>query len=315
MNNYWYMGILILLPFLGASQEFEVEGDVKIRDNDPILRLSSNTNQSLGYLLGYSGGVTLGVFSGDLNFYTRVGPTSSLKMRVKDNGNVGIKTSDPLTKLHISGGVDASLSTHGYLMLGSRTSTNIIIDNNEIMARNNGQTSPLFLNHDGGAIYARGIRNIGDHKNMQFNSSTGEIGWDNSSRRSKINIETLWDDWSKIFDARPVKYCRPGSPERWEFGYIAEEMDSIGLSNLVGYDAEGVPDDFHYEKMVIYLTEIIKIHNSEIQSLKTKNEELERRLTQMNSLINVRKSTGDVPFESPQIRNPRSISLPSPDFN
>ena len=183
-------------------------------------------------------------------------------------------------------------------MLGFSTSSNLILDNNEIMARNNGQSAPLYLNHDGGAIYAKGIRNIGDHKNMQFNSSTGEIGWDNSSRRSKIKIETLHDDWSKVLNARPVKYCRPNNPNRWEYGYIAEEMDSIGLTNLVGYDPDGIPDDFHYAKMIIYLTEIIKIHNSDIQLLKVENDELKRLLKEMNTPQDVKRARRDLPSRS-----------------
>jgi len=58
---------------------------------------------------------------------------------------MGISTSTPLTKLHILGGQDAGLpnTSNGYLMLGSGTSTNLIFDNNEIMARNNGSAAPL----------------------------------------------------------------------------------------------------------------------------------------------------------------------------
>ena len=64
-------------------------------------------------------------------------------------------------------------------------------------------------------------------------SLNGEIGYDNSSRRYKSNISPLYDDWKKILGAQPVKYDRPASPGDWEYGYIAEEMDSIGLKNLV----------------------------------------------------------------------------------
>lgn len=48
---------------------------------------------------------------------------------------------------------DASLSsaTQG-LRIGSVTGANLIADNNEIMARNNGAAAELFLNNDGGAI-------------------------------------------------------------------------------------------------------------------------------------------------------------------
>lgn len=111
---------------------------------------------------------------------------------------------------------------------------------------------------------------------MQYNSSTGEIGYDNSSRRYKTNIKTLVDDWSKILQARPVQYTRPASQDYWEYGYIAEEIDSIGLTNLVGYDQLGLPDDVKYDRMVIYHNEILKLQQSQIQELKELVTELKK---------------------------------------
>lgn len=55
-------------------------------------------------------------------------------------------------KVQITNGSDASLSSHGYLTIGTISSTNVIIDNNEIMARNNGANSPLYFNDDGGDV-------------------------------------------------------------------------------------------------------------------------------------------------------------------
>ncbi len=139
-------------------------------------------------------------------------------------------------------------------------------------------TNPLFRLLLDGKMYATGLRNIGDKKNMQYNSSTGEIGYDNSSRRYKNNISTLEDDWKKILLTRPVRYTRPASPDHWEYGYIAEEIDSIGLHNLVGYDAQCQPDDVKYDRMVIYLTELVKQHHQAIQDLRRENASLRNHL-------------------------------------
>ncbi|MGE3181311.1 MAG: hypothetical protein AB7N71_06755 [Phycisphaerae bacterium] len=68
------------------------------------------------------------------------------------SGNVGIGTTAPAAKLHVNGGTDSSIGGGGYIVSGSTTGLNISIDNNEIMARNNGATSTLFLNNDGGAV-------------------------------------------------------------------------------------------------------------------------------------------------------------------
>ena len=83
---------------------------------------------------------------------------------------------------------------------------------------------------------------------MHYNLTTREIGYDNSSRRYKKNITTLEDDWNKILKARPVRYTRESSSEYWEFGYIAEEMDSIGLTHLVYKNEEGFIEDFIMKK-------------------------------------------------------------------
>jgi hypothetical protein len=47
---------------------------------------------------------------------------------------------------------DVSLGGGGGLVIGNTAGGNIGMDGNEIMARNNGQTSTLFLNNDGGSV-------------------------------------------------------------------------------------------------------------------------------------------------------------------
>ncbi|MBK8504032.1 MAG: tail fiber domain-containing protein [Saprospiraceae bacterium] len=140
-----------------------------------------------------------------------------------------------------------------------------------------------FWMYPDGKLYANNLGNIGDHKDMQWNSTTGEIGWDSSTRRPKIQISTLSDDWSKILQTRPVKFTRPASPDHWEYGYIAEEMDSVGVTNLVGYDAEGLPDDVKYEKMVLYLTEMTKIHHQMIAEQEKEISELKETIGILSS--------------------------------
>lgn len=54
--------------------------------------------------------------------------------------------------VHILTGAEASLSTHGYLQTGQTDGINLIMDNNEIAARNNGAESPLFLQPNQGNV-------------------------------------------------------------------------------------------------------------------------------------------------------------------
>ena len=75
--------------------------------------------------------------------------TESLNaLNVKQDGNIGIGTTSPGTKLHINGGNDASLGGGGFLLIGPESGMNMVLDDNEIIARNNGNPSKLYLNKD-----------------------------------------------------------------------------------------------------------------------------------------------------------------------
>lgn len=106
-----------------------------------------------------------------------------------NSDGMGISNSAPLTKLHILSGQDAGLgsSANGYLMLGPGTSTNIIIDNNEIMARNNGAAAPLTLQNDGGSVR---IGNVAAPAGYLFAVNGKMI-----SEELKVQLSGSWPDY------------------------------------------------------------------------------------------------------------------------
>jgi hypothetical protein len=124
---------------------------------------------------------------------------------------------------------------------------------------------------------------FGDRQEMQYESSSGTFFYDNSSRRYKKDITPLADDFKLILKAQPKTYTRPGAPGIWELGYIAEEMDSLGLKKLVSYDETGIPDGYNYEKMILYVTEILKMHNADIEALQQEVAALKAEKTQLQS--------------------------------
>jgi hypothetical protein len=76
-------------------------------------------------------------------------------------GDVGVGEIDPQARLHVTGGTDAEPGSGGVLVLGDVDAGNLALDGNELMARNNGAVSTLFLNNDGGDVRVGGTLDVG----------------------------------------------------------------------------------------------------------------------------------------------------------
>ncbi|MBR9758163.1 MAG: hypothetical protein GYB39_08755 [Algicola sp.] len=140
---------------------------------------------------------------------------------VLQNGNVGITVINPRSKLHITGGTDASYTnTSGYMVLGDVTGDNIVMDSNEILARNNGAASGLYLQQSGGDVYA------------------GGAVVHSSDRRLKRNIETLPYGLEEVLQLAPKQYYwkNRGVQTRKSLGLIAQEVQPI--INEIVHEAE-----------------------------------------------------------------------------
>lgn len=73
-------------------------------------------------------------------------------MVIGPTGNIGIGSTAPAIKLVVAGGTTANLSGGGYILTNDEASTNVIIDDTGIQARNNGSKSDLFLQRNGGDV-------------------------------------------------------------------------------------------------------------------------------------------------------------------
>lgn len=91
-------------------------------------------------------------------------------------GQVGIGTKTPENRLSILGGSDASLSGGGFLQVGGAGGANLVLDDDEIMARNNGVASTLFLQGDGGNVV------IGD------STAAGRFGINTDSPAADLHV-------------------------------------------------------------------------------------------------------------------------------
>ncbi|HEX6169507.1 MAG TPA: hypothetical protein VFZ33_07425 [Chitinophagaceae bacterium] len=148
-------------------------GNIGIGTNSPTEKLTINaTDPAINFLNAGTGkgllqvsgnSMRLGTYNTNVNgslYFTTMGID---RMAITPDGNFGIGILSPVGKFQITGGVEASPTTHGFLMLGTVGSTNLVFDNNEILARNNGNSSHLYMQNSGGNVY------IGDATN--FNSA------------------------------------------------------------------------------------------------------------------------------------------------
>ncbi len=102
---------------------------------------------------------------GDLQFRTSTDDFGAnhgtVRMAITNTGYVGIGTGNPGTSLHIPFGEEVNYNDDGHLMIGSASAPNLIMDENEILARSNGSASPLYIQYDGGDVLLCALENGG----------------------------------------------------------------------------------------------------------------------------------------------------------
>jgi FtsZ-binding cell division protein ZapB len=201
--------------------------------------------------------------SGSINALGRI------NTRTIGNGGGFSFSTDPNSGLFSIQNNEIALYTHGSqrMLFGANQVT---YSANRMVLQNGLEVNDLGTSWNNSHVKFYGLEEgPSGGKNVQWDPGTGSIYWDNSSRKSKRDIVNFEEDFSLILKAQPRIYRRIGSPDSyWEIGYIAEEMDSIGLKKLVTYDLEGKVDGLDYDRIPVYLVEMAKMQHKEIESLK-----------------------------------------------
>ena len=113
---------------------------------------------------------------------------------------------------------------------------------------------------------------------VMYVSSAGLYGVLASTERLKENITPYSINEDALLQLEPVTFNFIDSIDsegNTEYGFIAEDADRLGLFELTGYDEEGLPNYFAYEKLPIFLLQLIKTQKKEIDLLKSRLDALE----------------------------------------
>ena len=188
-------------------------------------------------------------------------------MLVRKDGKVGIGTNAPATRLHIDGGTDASVAdASGHLVIGDIASTNLVFDNNEIMARNNGAASTLYLQNDGGAFEIGGTA-----------AKPGGGSWlATSDARLKQHISAYEDGLAEILKINPVNFhynLQSGyDTTQQHVGVLAQELKEVSPYMVSSFTKDS--------------TEYYKVDNSAMTyMLINAVKELEKLIAQLQAKI------------------------------
>ena len=193
------------------------------------------------------------------------------------NSKVGIGTKTPLVPLHVVNGGDASLANgSGQLLLGSESGANLVLDKNEIQARNNGVSAGLYLQQNGGNVY---VGNAIVHA---------------SDKRLKRNITNISYGLDEVLKLRPTEYFWKGKIQKYKsLGLIAQEVEEI-IKNVVTYNQEQDKYGMSYTELIPILIKAIQEQNKIIEAqsldnnnLKAKAKSFEERLSALEGLSKI----------------------------
>ena len=114
------------------------------------------------------------------------GSVDATRMIVDTTGYLGLGSSAlPKAQLHLQGpAIDASLS-NAQMIIGSTSGTNLALDNNELMARDNGAEATLNLNSEGGDFFVHYNQAAGTDFAVLDNGNVG-IGTKTPTRKLEV---------------------------------------------------------------------------------------------------------------------------------
>ena len=216
---------------------------------DSNIRFGDNTNSAT--MLGY--------LSGNMYMYTG----GAERMRLDTSGNLLIGTTSSAAKLNVTSSTATSASK--VIQFNNSAGTELLaIQSDGSFFTGSAASSPNNLTTAAGA-------------NVVI-ASFGLLYRSTSALKYKQDIRDL--EYIDINKFRPVRYkskCKNDDKNKDYIGFIADEVDAIGLKELVSYGDNGEVEGFQYERMTAILCKALQEQQTIINDLKARVTALEAK--------------------------------------
>jgi hypothetical protein len=178
-------------------------------------------------------------------------------------------------RMTIDGSLDASLAVpnSGYLLLGTPGGTNVIFDDNEIMARNGSQSSPLYLQNDAGQVVIGGA-GVGSLPSDYILLVDGKA----ILEEVEVQLSTVWPDYvfDDGYDLMPLEELEAHVRTAGHLPGIPSADDMQGAALPLGEMQTRLLEKV--EELTLY---VIGLKN-ELDEVKTQKDELARRVAELD---------------------------------
>lgn len=244
-----------LITYYGSNMSGAVYGNVSPVDGSIAMILSSA-----------SGGGSVAVSDDNINIQTGAGMTGASIRLVRSSG----------ITMYPGTGSTVSISSGNLSVGGSIGGTSLSVSSASIPSITSSLSVSGNLSTDGSLT--RTILATGASTTCTINGS-GQFVRTTSSERYKQDIQPLSVDLSKVLQLEPKKFRLKEEAEvnpeaRYYAGFIAEEIDALGLDVFVGYnlleDGTRQPESVYYAELTAALLSVIKNLNTRIEALEGK---------------------------------------------